>query len=296
VIAYDVGTGDVLWRFKTHCPLTSDITVFETDDDAEQGTPSVDGYVDRAVFADGCGYVYKVDPGRDLAGGWNENTGLGAIATDVVDGFHFYALFSTATTTNALGQQAPIGGTLAARSDESSRVVLFFGTGGIESYDPTQPNEFYAVFADTGEIRSKKAGDCQGGYCEKFYGGVVVTSEQVIITRTFDPKVGTGTCDPGSSRLEAFDLDADASGDFVTDFVTAVASSVMGSLFGDRGAVYFATLGGDVVRVGSPEAANAGDDTAAGYQGGIPIGPGGAPGSLEGSNQPMTLLGWRQIY
>ena len=85
------------------------------------------------------------------------------------------------------------------------------------------------------------------GTCGVAYGGTVVTPEQVILTRTIDPAVGTSTCDPGSSKVQAFELDADASNNFVVDFTLSVSSAVMGGLYGDAGAIYFATLSGDAL-------------------------------------------------
>ena len=95
VTAYDAETGYVYWQFKTACPVTSDVTVFETDDALEPGGPTINGYADRVVFADYCGYVYKLDPAKDLAGGWNGNAGLGTIEVDDLGGTKLYALFST---------------------------------------------------------------------------------------------------------------------------------------------------------------------------------------------------------
>ena len=37
----------------------------QTDDASEPGSPKLDGFIDRIVFADKCGYVYKLDPGVD---------------------------------------------------------------------------------------------------------------------------------------------------------------------------------------------------------------------------------------
>ncbi len=296
VAAYDLATGELVWQFKAACALTSDVAVFETDDELEPGTPTINGYADRAVFADACGNVYKVDPARDLDGGWNDNSGLGTIEVDEIDGAKQMALFSTAATSGALGAASPITGTLAVRSDSSTRVVLFFGTGGLESHPVTQGNEFYAVYADTGAIRSKLSGDCVGNSCEKFYGGVVVTPEQVIFTRTLDPAVGTATCDLGSTKVQAMRLDADTLGEFVEDFTQSLTSAVMGALYGDAGALYFATLSGDVSRIGTPRAANAGDDSNSASPppqfGGVSEGGTGSVGSADA----LALLGWRQVY
>jgi hypothetical protein len=296
VSAYDAESGYLYWTFKTACPVTSDVTTFETDDALEAGAPSLNGYADRAIFADYCGNVYKVDPAKDLAGGWNANPGLGTIQIDDLGGgIKLYALFSTATTAGALGQAAPIAGTLAARTDGSSRMILFFGTGGLESWPANKANAFYAIYADTGAIRSKFAGTCSGSRCEKFYGGVVVTPDQVIMSRSTDPVVGSGTCDLGSAHVDAMALEGGASNTFNSQFSVAVASAVMGAIYGDRGAVYFATLSGDVARIGTPAAANAGDDSAAGYNPGNGSGSGSGTGTGTGSTAAFTLLGWRQV-
>ncbi|MCE9575452.1 MAG: FG-GAP-like repeat-containing protein [Deltaproteobacteria bacterium] len=295
VSAYDAETGYLYWQFKTACPVTSDITTFETDDALEPNAPSLNGYADRVIFADYCGYLYKVDPAKDLAGGWNGNAGYGTIQVDDISGTKLYALFSTATTTGALGQQSPIAGTLAARTDGSSRMVLFFGTGGLESWPANKANAFYAVYADNGAIRSKLAGTCSGSRCEKFYGGVVVTPDQVILSRSTDPVVGSGTCDLGTAHVDAMALNGGTGTAFNSQFSVAVASAVMGAIYGDRGAIYFATLAGDVARIGTPAAANAGDDTASGYNPGTGSGSGSGSGSGVGTSSAFTLLGWRQV-
>lgn len=293
IAGYDLPTGTLLWKFRTKCPLTSDLTAFETDDALEPGTPKLDGYLDRVVFADKCGYVYKLNPAADLAGGWYQNTGMGNINTGTVDGKTMYALFSTLNTVGAIAATRPIAGTLAARTDGSTRMVLFFGTGGLEDYQVTVANEFYAVYADNGAIRSKLTGTCVSGSCEKFYNGVVVTPQQVVLTRTIDAQIGTSTCDNGSSKVQAVQLNANAANAFVTDFTMAVSSAVVGSMYGDAGAMYFATMAGDVARIGTPRAASAGGDTAAGTGGGMGASDPAAPTS--GTNNPLTLIGWREV-
>ncbi len=293
IVAYDLENGTPLWKFQTECPLTSHLAAFETDDDLEPGSPKLDGFMDRVLFADKCGYVYKVDPGRDLSGGWNVNDGLGSIATSLVDGDQLYALFSTQSTVGALGDQRPIAGTLGVRSDVSGRVIAFFGTGGLEDYDPTLQNEFYAIYADDGSIRSKLTGACAAGKCEKFYGGVVVTTEQVILTRSIDREVGTGVCDNGSSYVDILQLNPDGAGDFIADApAISISGATVGSMYGDADAVYLATISGDIVRIGQPRAQEAGDDTSGGNIGGL----GGDPSTGVGTNDPLVLMGWRQIF
>ncbi|HEU0029744.1 MAG TPA: hypothetical protein VFQ53_03855 [Kofleriaceae bacterium] len=296
VSAYDITNGQLIWKFQTKCPVTSDITVYETDDTAEFGRPTLNGFADRVIFADKCGYVYKLAPGVDLAGAWYENPNFGTIlANTTPNGKKQYALFSTKTTAGALGQDRPITGTLAARTDSSTRMVLFFGTGGLEQVSATAVNEFYAIYSDTGSIRSKLTGACTPGGCEKFYGGTIVTPEQVILTKTIDPPIGTGTCSTGSSTIQALKLDADTSNAFVTDFTLAVSSAVMGALYGDAGAIYFATLAGDVARIGTPRAANAGGDSQAGVTQGMGTGDYGTGTDQVGTTEPFTLLGWRVV-
>lgn len=293
IAGYDLANGNLLWKFRTKCPLTSDISAFETDDTQEPNAPALDGYIDRVVFADKCGFVYKLNPAADLAGGWYQNTGMGRISTDVVDGKIMYALFSTQQTAGALGAQRPIAGTIAARTDASTRMVLFFGTGGLEDYQVTAVNEFYAVYADTGAIRSKLVGACTSGRCEKFYGGVVVTTEQVVLTRTIDAQIGTSTCDTGSSKVQGLQLNASSSNAFLQDFVLQLSSAVVGSLYGDAGAMYFATMAGEVSRIGTPRAVVAGADSSSGTSPGMGASDPAAP--TNGTSEPLTLLGWREV-
>ncbi len=291
VAGYDLTTGTMLWKFQTQCTVTSQITAFETDDVLETPVPVIDGYIDRVVFADACGYVYKLNPAVDLAGAFLQNTGMGAtLANTTSDGKKEYALFSTLAGTN-LGAKRPIAGVIGARIDSTSRIVLYFGTGGIESVASTLPNHFYAVYADNGAVRSRLVGTCTAGLCEKFYGGMVVTPTQVIVTRTVDPQVATSTCDVGSSTITAFAIDS-----FAVDFSQSVGSAVVGAVFGDAGALYFATLSGDLNRLGTPRpgADVAGGDTAAGTPQGTGV---GINGSVQGNADaaPMTLMGWRVV-
>ena len=298
VVAVDMSTGARQWRFRAMCPITSDITAFETANPTEPGTPTIDGYIDRIVFSDYCGNVYKLDPNVYIGGsgatdGYIDTVGMGTIpvGTDPASKT-IYALFTTAVTTGALGEERPIAGTIGARTDSSNSMVLFFGTGGIESYDPTKPNQFYAVYAHNGVIRSKidPAPACVSNRCEKFYGGVVVTSEQVVFTRTIDPEIGTGACDFGSSHIDGMKLN-DSDGIFDLDFSQSLPSGgIVSSLYGDAGAVYATNLAGEMIRIGTPRSANAGGDTDGGHGGGYAV------GNETVVAKPLSLLGWRQIY
>jgi hypothetical protein len=176
-------------------------------------------------------------------------------------------------------------------------MVLLFGTGGIESEPATSANAFFAVYADGGAVRSKVLGACDNGTCEKFYGGVLVTPQQVIFSRTVDPAIGTSSCDPGSSTISAVALDPGTGTNFTSEFDLGVSSAVMGGLFGDAGAIYFATISGDVARIGTPRAATPGGDTLSNREQGVGVGDqasGEAAGTV-GTVSPFTLMGWRVV-
>ncbi len=324
VIAVDVATGAIVWKFMSECALTSDIVIFETDDEPESGAPAIDGYIDRAVWADACGNVYKVNPAQnvgsryisgygDVVASHEANkvarpkprlrslSGAGrpspAILPKAPVAKYTPALFGTAVSKCTLGAERPITGTIGARPDVTGRLVLFFGTGGIESYDPRLNNDFYAIYADTGEVRGCREGEsergrirgtCTAGVCEKFYGGVVLTQSDVVITRATDPPVGTGTCEFGSSKVSGFTI-----ADLKESFSVVTHSATVSSLFGDAGAVYFATLAGEIVRIGTPRAADAGGDSRSGAGGGQAGGSSGGGGGGSATD-PLQVLGWRQ--
>ncbi len=298
IVAVDVETGAHVWQFETACALTSDVAAFETNDELESGDPVFDGSVDRVVFADECGNVYKIDPQIEVPLDGVELGyvyGIGSITT----GNGSVALFSTQSS-EALMQQRPIVGTIGARVDSTDRMVLYFGTGGLESYDPTLDNVFFAVYADDGEVRSTLAGGCDAsGRCEKFYGGVVVTADQVLVTRATDPPLTSGSCELGSTVIEGFGLETNPDGDFVEDFSVSVASATVAALFGDAGAIYTSTLDGSIIRIGTPRATGAGADSASGAGGGFTAGGeagqgGGGVDPDAMANTPFTLLGWFQ--
>ncbi len=302
VAAYDAATGAPMWRFRTVCPVTTDITVFETNDSAEPGAPALDGFMDRAVFADACGYVYKVDPAVDLAGGWNGNAGLGSLLTETVDGTDLFALFATNAQSELTFNTRPIAGNIAAFADGSTRTALFFGTGGLEQDDPRFPNAFYVLYADTGEVRDfvifDNSDEClinaNSNRCEKVYGGVVVTPRQVVFTTVLDPVFGASVCDggpdfnAGRTRIRSFLLD-DLSGEglFQEEFGSAIRTPLSSS----GNAIYMFTNQGQAVRLGNPKHREAGDESRAGGSG-----FGKEEDSTVGTTEPMRLLGWRQIY
>jgi len=198
-------------------------------------------------------------------------------------------------TANGIGADRAIAGTIAARTDSTTRMVLLFGTGGIESVASTSANAFFGIYADTGAVRSKALGSCSNGNCEKFYGGVVVTPQQVLFTKTVDPAIGTNACDSGSSTISGVDLNPGTGTNFTSSFNLGVNSAVMGGLFGDAGAIYFATISGDVARVGTPRTSTAGGDTLSGQKQGMGVGDQATGGQTVGTTSGFTLMGWRAV-
>lgn len=295
VAAYDAETGDLYWQFQTRCSLTTAITVFETDDDGEpaplpaQSALILDGYMDRAVFADRCGYIYKVDLTRVTDG--SLNTGIGSIVVDAV------------TDTRALFQTAgglPVTGNIGARAlldDDTTRVSLFFGTGGLENAPPFPQNRFYVIAAAPTNVSDTDpanlvfddtiVGICaEPSRCEKFYGGVRLNPEQVIFTRVLEPKIGDGlVCDPGQTTIDVRDITGDvASANFLQESFSPITvdGMITSPITASGNAIYFTDSRGRVNSVGDTQAPNAG------------FGP--DEGSGADTNAPMLLLGWRQVY
>lgn len=282
VSAYDVSNGDLLWQFEALCPVTSDITGYETDDEVNT---RIDGFADRVAFADKCGNVYKLDPSKDLNGGWNINSGLGGtIPAGTNGGQTVYALFSTvvsAPDNPLVGQERPIANNIGAYA-VAERTVLYFGTGGQMDYDQTKENAFYGIYADTGEIVQAITGGCPD-ICYKFYSGVLILNDEVVFAKTKDSQtLGPGTCIPAESEIYKAALDLSST----FDQTPSPIGGVVGSLSYRSGAIFVPTLDG-VVTIGTPTATDAGDETAGGASGGS---------TTEGSLKPLVLMGWRQIF
>ena len=79
----------------------------------------------------------------------------------------------------------------------------------------------------------------------------------------------------------------------MSDFTQAVSAAVTGALYGDAGAIYFASVNGEVTRIGTPRASSAGDDSAAGHTQGSGTGQNGI--GTSGASSALTLLGWRVV-
>lgn len=269
VHAVDAITGALVWRFRAQCPVTTDLAAFETDDGGEAGSPKLDGFVDRVVFGDACGNVYKVAPNQSNPTGWLTSLGSFAAGTDP-SGQAVYALFNVSGQAGIpAAETRPIYGTIAVQGE--SRKVLYFGTGGIESYDPTKANAFFAIYADDGSVRSTVSGSCTAAGCDKFYGGAVVTSEQVIAARAKDPLIAVTSCDKGSGEIFALDLLT-----MTVQFAIASSSAIQSALFLTQGALYSSDLSGKIIRIGTPTVS--------------------VPASEAGSSSPsFVATNWRQL-
>ena len=68
VVGIDIEDGSLLWRAQAACPLTSDVMVYseQIGSRATSGPEQEDGFINFAVFADECGYMYRINPAQDL--------------------------------------------------------------------------------------------------------------------------------------------------------------------------------------------------------------------------------------
>jgi hypothetical protein len=113
-----------------------------------------------------------------------------------------------------------------------------------------------------------------------------VSTEQVLLTRATDPPVGTSTCDLGGAEVTGVDID-----DLSTELAVTTGSATVSALFGHGGAIYFTTLAGNLVRVGTPIAGEAGGESGHGNGGGDDA-DNDDPGV---TSDALGILGWRQV-
>ncbi len=259
VYAVDLASGAPVWQLDigdTNCYVASDITASETDD--ESGT-AIDGYVDRVFFADNKGRVWKVDAASGAAVGPGVDVGLAQAP-----------LFSTLVTPGALGADRAIAGAIAAAPDSSKRLVLYFGTGGTEDTPSNVQNAFFAVYADTGAVRSK----ILPAVGVKYYGGVAYNDGQLVLSTGAD-LAGLGLCAPTAGEILAIDAET-----FTQQFAIPVGSKMMAPVYVARGEFYAMNIEGQLVT--SPYTP--------------PTDGGGNSSSGNGQvARPFTIVSWRQI-
>jgi VCBS repeat protein len=281
--AVDLTTGALVWRFDlgdTGCYFATDVLADETDD--ETGT-ALDGYIDRIFVADNKGRIWKLDPAS------YSGTTISPVNSTVNVGLTPRALFSTRLTAGGLGQDRAIAGQMAAASDGTGRLVLYFGTGGTDDTPAGAQNAFYAVYADTGEIRSTLGPD-QGIVAGlKFYGGVVYNDGQLLFSTGQDLSA-VGLCAPSAGNVMAIDANT-----FTQQFQTATGSKMNAPMFVQNGEIYTVTLSGQLV---TSTVSSSGSGGSGGGSGGSGSSGSGATGGLgQGqATQPWTIMTWRRVY
>ncbi|MBK9073043.1 MAG: hypothetical protein IPL79_18905 [Myxococcales bacterium] len=231
-----------------------------------------------------------------------------------VDPAEWGAWFSTA---REFGHRVPISGTIAVKTIlDDAKTFVFFGTGGFNSagkeadFATGLPNYIYAVdstrnmgmAAITGNGAVPTAASLASPFVPaagetdsmvhtkmsllgpdnlmyRSFGGVIVSDFQAI----FSVSVAHVGCDnPGYNKLIAMRLDQGSDNPFAVNESTRREGAVYGSIYGSGNAVYFATVSGDINRIGD----------AAGQSGG---GTGGnGSGYLGGDG--LTMGAWNQIF
>ena len=298
VYAVNVDTGLPVWAFNigdSNTYISTDITAA---DDEQEG--NIDGYVDRLYFGDNKGRIWKIDPVNFLA---NDVEAVMGTVNSVIDlGLGAKALFSTRLTPGGLGQDRAIGGTLTAAFDSSKRLVLYFGTGGTEDSPAGVQNAFYAVYADTGEIRSKLDQTTGLAAGIKFYGGVVYQDGQLVFTDGQDLS-GLGLCSPSAGNIVAIDAQT-----FAPQFTVQTSSKIVAPLYAVNGEIYTVTLTGTLMAsafTGGAMVASSGS-SGGGSSGSSGSGSGSSGSGSSGSGSsgsgttgtvsgPFKVWGWRQV-
>jgi hypothetical protein len=290
VYGLDLSSGQLLWKFDIGDPtayVSSDITASETD----EASTGLDGFIDRVFFADNKGRVWKIDPGAAV------NGVMGSIDSTVNVGLPHAALFSTKMTPGALGAERAIAGTLTAATDATNRLVLYFGTGGTEDTPAAAQNAFYAVFSDTGVVRSKLDASTGLAAGVKFYGGVIYQSGQIVFTQGQDLS-GLGLCAPTAGTIVAIDANT-----FATQWTTDASSKIVAPIFAQNGEIYTVTLKGKLMASSFTGAAATTSGTGTSSGSGTGTGSGGsttpastAPADVGTTENPFTILSWRQTY
>ncbi len=278
--AVDIATGELVWRFEigdSGAYISSDIAGYETDD--EQGT-SYDGFIDRLVFGDSKGRVFKVAPAV------YSNGSTAAIGSVSVSGVAQPALFATESLT-ALGVQRGIGGTLGVSDNTSGdKSVLYVGTGGAGTTG--NKNGVFAIDLASGAIvDSYIVNDAT-----RFIGGVTVAHGQLVTTGS--KETGSGLCSPSTGEVSSFETE-----DFDSTLAYATNDKFMGPAYIRNGQVYLVTESGTLMT--SAYMAE-GEGLASGGGGGGGELDDGAQNPNSGPDQageledPFTIVSWRQVY
>jgi hypothetical protein len=196
------------------------------------------------------------------------------------------ALFSTRLSAGALGYDVAIAGTLAAGEISTAtgpRLVLYFGTGGTEDTPVTTQNAFYAIDAGTGAILASFLAECSGGTCAKFYGGVAVNGNQLIVSQGIDLS-GLGLCAPSAGEISILNAQT-----LAEEFSIPVGSKIVAPVFVQRGQFYTVNVRGELVT--SAYAGESGTGSGAPSTGsGV-----GQPENGSTGTVPFDIVSWRQV-
>jgi hypothetical protein len=106
-------------------------------------------------------------------------------------------------------------------------VVLYFGTGGTPETSTTAQNEFYAVYGDTGDIRTKMT-PAAG---VRFFGSATYNSGQIVFTRGEDVS-SVDPCTPTSGEIVAIDAAT-----FSEQFVLETNGTITAPMFASGGEI-----------------------------------------------------------
>ena len=145
-------------------------------------------------------------------------------------------------------------------------------------------NAFYAIYADSGAIRNKL--DFATGVLVgvKFYGGVIYNAGQIVFTSGRDFGV-RGLCSATAGNIIAIDANT-----FQEQFSTPTTSKIVAPVFARGGEIYTVTLTGQLV-TSSYQATSTAPPAA-----GVATGPYAEAKEWGASNDPMKVVGWRQMY
>jgi type IV pilus assembly protein PilY1 len=277
VYAVDMTTGTLVWQFNlgdTNTYISTDIAAADTDDTAEAGSPTKDGYIDRLFFGDSKGRIWKLDPSNGAIVSSTTTSGISGKS----------ALFSTqytSSTFNVINAQRGIAGSIAiaegnatttdpATGKLNKRLEVYFGTGGTDESADNVQNQFFAIYADTGEIRASVT----PAVGVRFYGGVSINdSGQLIFGTGTNTGTTVGLCSSSTGSIQAVDANT-----LTVTFTIPTSARISAPIFSGGGAVYTVDTAGQVRTSATPVAAS-----------------NGSGGGTFASDAGMSLVGWKQI-
>jgi hypothetical protein len=147
----------------------------------------------------------------------------------------------------------------------------------------TTQNGFFAVDAGTGEILGSFLADCVSGSCAKFYGGVAVNGNQLIVSQGIDLS-GLGLCAPSAGEISILNAQT-----LAEEFSVPVGSKIVAPVFVQRGQFYTVNLRGELVTSQYAGVSGSGSGTTP------PPATGGQPENGSTGSVPFDIVSWRQV-